>query len=84
MPLNPKTKYKKMNAGEGTPISAGITLKFACCDCALVHTIQFFKTKEGLDMAHWRDNRATAQLRRVNYGNLQQSDKKYCLVRINS
>jgi hypothetical protein len=38
--------------------------KMACCDCGLVHRLRF--TVEGSDiiMQGWRDNRATAQLRR--------------------
>lgn len=38
--------------------------KMACCDCCLVHRLRF-KVKGGvLEMQAWRDNRATAQLRR--------------------
>ena len=38
--------------------------KMACCDCGLVHRLRF--TVEGSDiiMQGWRDNRASAQLRR--------------------
>lgn len=76
------TKYKKHSNGDGVPISTDSTIKLACCDCGLVHIIQFFGTSQGLDMAHWRDNRATAQLRRYNYGNLQRPGKKYLLKKI--
>ena len=40
----------------------------ACCDCSLVHRIQFrFRSSDGAPLVEWRmdrDNRATAQLRR--------------------
>lgn len=74
------TKYPKINEGEGLPVTMGTTVKQACCDCGLVHTIQFFQTEDGFDMAHWRDERATAQLRRHKYGNLQHKGAEYILV----
>jgi len=75
------TKYTKLNEGEGLHISTDITYNQACCDCGLVHKLQFFPTEKGLDMAAWRDERATAQLRRHKYGNLQHPGNNYKLVK---
>lgn len=40
------------------------THKIACCDCGLVHQLEFRKTEDGLEFRAKRDNRATAQKRR--------------------
>lgn len=48
-------------------------LACACCDCGLVHDVAFAIEDNGkLGIAMRRNKRATAQLRRHNYGNLQQ------------
>jgi len=39
-------------------------LKLACCDCLLVHDIEFRVRKGGLQARFERNNRATGQLRR--------------------
>ena len=38
--------------------------KFACCDCNLVHRVRFAVKGSTLSFEVWRDNRATAALRR--------------------
>jgi len=40
--------------------------KMACCDCGLVHRLRFkvLSNSQEIVMQAWRDNRATAQLRR--------------------
>ena len=38
--------------------------KFACCDCNLVHRVRFKVVGSLLSFEVWRDNRATAQLRK--------------------
>ena len=38
--------------------------KMACCDCHLVHRLRFTVKGGTLFIQGWRDNRATAQLRR--------------------
>ena len=58
--------YKKVQAGEWVqPIRKGYRL--ACCDCGLVHKINFRLRKYGngtkLQFRAYRHNRATAQLR---------------------
>ena len=51
-------------------------LRLACCDCGLVHSFAFHMYRGGkLGIATRRENRATAQLRRHNFGNLQQDGK---------
>ena len=53
-------------------------LSVACCDCGLVHKMGFHIYRGGvLGIAHLRDNRATAQLRRHKYGDLQKGKSKY-------
>ncbi len=39
--------------------------KLACCDCSLVHTINFRVRKGVLEFQPARDNRATAAMRRA-------------------
>lgn len=59
-------------------------LRFACCDCGLVHSFAFHMYRGGkLGIATRREGRATAQLRRHKYGCLQQgSNGKYKLESI--
>ena len=38
--------------------------KLICCDCLLVHKIEFKVMKNKIYFRAWRDNRATAQARR--------------------
>lgn len=43
-------------------------LKLACCDCGLVHQIEFKVTKKGVVVVKMRrDGRATGQFRRQHY-----------------
>jgi hypothetical protein len=60
-----KRSYPPIQAGEKVVVPWETEdYKMACCDCGLVHRLRF--TVEGSDviMQGWRDNRATAQLRR--------------------
>ncbi len=68
-----KSKYPKLQNGEAIQIDLGNEdFKFACCDCGLVHTFQFYKIKKNIwDFAIFRDKRATGQLRRHKFGYLQ-------------
>lgn len=51
------------------------TLKIACCDCGLVHYIGItIKDDKNIMIGFKRARRATAQLRRHNYGSLQQGN----------
>ena len=68
------SKYRKLNDGEAKRIDLDTEdLYFACCDCGLVHIVQFYKIKKNIwDFTFFRNNRATGQLRRHKFGYLQQ------------
>jgi hypothetical protein len=60
-------KYDRPEAGEWVrPIKTGY--KLACCDCGLVHRMDFKTVKWGRGIKVmfrvWRDERATAAMRR--------------------
>ena len=62
-------KYNEPKAGEWVrPVRKGY--KFACCDCGLVHKLDFKLVKYGkgkkILFKAFRDNRATGQIRRHN------------------
>jgi len=69
-------KYPKSEEGEAIRINLDTDdWHFACCDCGLVHIMQFHHIKENIwDFALFRKNRATGQLRRHNYGDLTLLD----------
>jgi len=66
MPKKPRIKgrYKQVIAGQWEyPIARGY--RMACCDCGLVHIMEFRPiNKSRIKMRGWRDNRATAAIRR--------------------
>ena len=67
------TKYEKFNDCEGPILEDGEIFRFACCDCGLVHSMAVAREEDGrIGLAFKRENRHTAQLRRHNYGYLQQ------------
>lgn len=60
-------KYRKAKDGEW--IAPMKDYRLACCDCGLVHKIEFAlepigKRRKRIVFRAWRDNRATAQIRR--------------------
>jgi len=60
-------KYQRPEEGERVqPVKRGY--KFACCDCGLVHRMDFDHVKWGrgrkIVFRVWRDERATAAVRR--------------------
>jgi hypothetical protein len=56
-------RYPKQESGEWVePQQEGF--KFMCCDCSLVHTLNFRIVKGKVEFQAFRDNRATAQARR--------------------
>ena len=67
-------KYHKFKDYEGTTIDPkSECLYLACCDCGLVHHTEFSITEdEKVIVAFLKKVGATAQLRRHNYGYLQQ------------
>jgi hypothetical protein len=56
-------KYDRPKAGEWVyPVRRGY--KMACCDCGLVHKLDFRVRKGRIEFRVFRDNRATAAMRR--------------------
>lgn len=57
------TKFLEMKAGEWVqPVSKGY--KMSCCDCGLVHRLDFRVRKRHIQFRVFRDNRSTGQIRR--------------------
>lgn len=57
------SKYRQQVDGEWVqPIRRGY--KMACCDCGLVHKVDFRVVDRKIQFRAFRDNRATAQVRR--------------------
>lgn len=69
-----KTKYEEPKAGEWIqPIRKGYSM--ACCDCGLVHTLDF-RIKDGrVQFRVFRNNRKTAAMRRDASGNLPSGER---------
>ena len=57
-------KYENVTEGEWVrPVMVGY--KMCCCDCGLVHKLNFRITEDGVvELQAFRDNRATGQVRR--------------------
>jgi len=56
-------RYDKPEAGEWVrPVRRGY--KLACCDCGLVHKFDFRVHRGRIEIRAFRDNRATAAIRR--------------------
>jgi len=56
-------KYKQVTDGEWVqPVKKGY--KMACCDCGLVHVVDFRIYKGRVQLRAFRDNRKTAAKRR--------------------
>ncbi len=56
------TKYHKQTDGEWVQPLTGY--KMACCDCGLVHRMEFRGVRGKIQFRAYRDNRATAARRR--------------------
>jgi len=60
-----KIKYDLPKEGEWIyPVRKGY--KFCCCDCGLVHKLDFRIKNRRIQMRAFRDNRSTGQVRRHN------------------
>lgn len=64
-------KYKSTRDGEAIALlykqaykHKGAAMNFSCCDCGLVHKIVILPLKTRAKIYFWRDNRATANIRR--------------------
>ena len=74
------SRYPKMKGDEAFKFDSKDTfVRFACCDCGLIHDMkvavigkQGIELGQRVEVAFKRFNRGTAQLRRHRYGNLQQ------------
>ena len=55
--------YDKLEAGKWIkPVHKGWKMK--CCDCGLVHRVDFRRKGHDIEIRFFRDNRATGQVRR--------------------
>ncbi len=79
-----RTKYAKLRDYEAFIFGRDTTVRFACCDCGLVHDMVVVDEKRGQHgVAFRRNKRATAQLRRYNYGYLQHtSPLRFRMIKI--
>jgi nitroimidazol reductase NimA-like FMN-containing flavoprotein (pyridoxamine 5'-phosphate oxidase superfamily) len=57
-------KYPVLVDGEAITIKPGEILRFACCDCGLVHNMAFAFEDGEIGIAIERNKRATGQKRR--------------------
>lgn len=65
-----KKRYPVLRSGEPVVINPQKEcFRMACCDCNLVHIIEYKVThRQKLMIRMWRDRRATGQLRRYRGG----------------
>lgn len=71
-------KYQRHQAGEWIqPIRLGY--KFSCCDCGLVHKMDFRIVKGRVQFRAFRDNRATAAIRWHKKRVIDSSGEATCL-----
>lgn len=57
--------YPQVHDGEKVEVKWRVhDFKMCCCDCGLVHRLRFRVKPGTVIMRGWRDNRATAQIRR--------------------
>jgi hypothetical protein len=75
------SKYEKMNDGEAYRFDKRTTLRFACCDCGMVHEFRFAETKKYMYFMATQIPRATAQLRRKEYGNLHKGVRNWKITK---
>ncbi len=79
------SKYNKIQNYEEVAINPSTDIfRYACCDCGLVHDMRIvIEGDDEATVAFRRQNRATAQLRRYGWGNLQKDgNRKYRLIRL--
>ena len=76
-------KYQRMDDYEPSQIDPSKeVLKFACCDCGLVHTMAMSIISDGqsagskIEITWRRENRSTAQLRRNEFGGLHTKPRR--------
>lgn len=57
-------RYGQVLDGELIEIAKKTGHRMACCDCGLVHRMNFYIVGKKIRFRAWRDNRATAARRR--------------------
>ena len=79
------TRYPKLKDYEGFEVDPKKeTIRFACCDCGLVHDMGVaFVGKRRVQIAFRRNNRSTAQLRRHSFGYLHLGHRGWRMRREN-
>ncbi|KKL27371.1 hypothetical protein LCGC14_2385820 [marine sediment metagenome] len=56
--------FETLEDGEWTDVMGLDGNRFKCCDCSLVHVMDFNITSEGIQFRLTRDKRSTGQFRR--------------------
>ena len=59
-----RAKYVNRKDGEGFAVRSGRMFRLRCCDCGLVHKFDFRVHRGRIEIRAFRDNRATAAIRR--------------------
>lgn len=75
------SKYKAMDDGKVYRYEKDDILRFACCDCGMVHDFRLAQTRKYLYFSATQKPRSTSQLRRMKYGKLHKSKGKWYLKR---
>ena len=78
------SKYTHIEDGEvnSLNIKNNEWLRFACCDCGMVHSINFEYKRGTLYFTMTQDPIASAQMRRRHFGELHNGIGKWKLVRM--
>ena len=74
------SKFERLEDGQVYEINLKEQyLKYACCDCGMVHSIQFKVSDNGETLYYRFDQepKATGQLRRHEFGNLHKGVRGY-------
>jgi len=57
-------RYEETDPGEWIKDPKRKYFKLMCCDCSLVHRVEFKIVKKKIYLRMWRDNKATSNARR--------------------
>ena len=77
----PTSKYITMKDGEEHSINlTNEYVRYACCDCGMVHIINFSVSEDKLSFTFTQDSRASGQMRRHRFGNLHEGVSKWKLI----
>jgi len=75
------SKYKTLQDGKTYRYDKESILRFACCDCGVVHDFDIGQTRKYLYFRAIQKPRNSAQLRRCLYGKLHRGVGKWVLKR---